>query len=450
MKTFIQYLTEAKDRFINKNRNLSKEQKKELIDFFKTNRQAESDIDWNKSHKYSYDQFFDIMAKYRSGRRKVKKFKCQDKLKGLTKDQDYVHVRMKTKEYCAYIPLSHDTAQKFNTDRVIGTCQGSWCVGHSSTKDYWTQYVLRDHQVPIYIVDQSNKWIVMIDGDNRSYDVWDLNNDTPNAKIPDFDVKKELLSSKQQKLYDEIRNDIFAHDDDGMEHVDKEKKQLFKDIKDNAETVFQNYKDFKEEWDTYIKDLLEFWLAKKEDYTTTIQSLNARIQRVTAAIEKTSNDFDTAKVEGQLYTRVELRIFKDRLESGWEEVEENWEDDMFEGAMETLEEVQNASCPLDEDEYENIMDDVEDYDLSEFGLRDPDWDDVYDESYHKIDIDDYPEYMNYCHGNHYMSSIGEFQDETNQFIKEAHIDPKSGTYRMRTKPIDNEEIYEIFESNDMY
>ena len=103
MKKFIEYLTESKDRFNKKNKNLTKEQKKEIISFFKVNRQAERDVEWNISHMYDYERFFNIMMKYKSGRKsKTTKMKCQSNLSGLTKDQDYVHLKLKSKE-CAQI-----------------------------------------------------------------------------------------------------------------------------------------------------------------------------------------------------------------------------------------------------------------------------------------------------------------------------------------------------------
>lgn len=57
----LDYLTEKKDHIIKKMPNLTDDQKKELIDFFKRKSNLENKIDWNKWRKLTYDDFKDVI-----------------------------------------------------------------------------------------------------------------------------------------------------------------------------------------------------------------------------------------------------------------------------------------------------------------------------------------------------------------------------------------------------
>lgn len=219
MKTFAQYLTEADyKRFLKKNKNLSDDQKDEINTYFsKTNTQAGSTIDWQskKVRGWNYDDFLDIMIQSKSGRKKIIKHQA---IKGLKEGTDYVRVRMPTKEYLAYIPLNYETAQKFNT-RELGVCSGPWCIGHSGDPYHWNDEVIENQQVPIYVVNRSSKWVVMIQEENRKYDVWTVENNPRLVKqgIPNFSVRKNLLSPKQRDMYDEIREEFYSEESEPEE-----------------------------------------------------------------------------------------------------------------------------------------------------------------------------------------------------------------------------------------
>ncbi len=216
MKSFKAHilLTEAKDRFIKKNRNFSDEQKDEIIKFFSQNRQAEGDVDWNRSAKMTYDDFFEVMSRYKSGRKgnnKSTKMKCPSNLKGLKKGEDYVHLKINNPNYCTYIPLHYEAAKLFNTERVIGTSSRPWCIGDSRTDNEWINHCVNKEEIPVYVVGNDGKWVVMIQSNNDKVEIWDENNRSPRGYIPDFDPYKELLDSKKNKLYNEVRNTIIQN-----------------------------------------------------------------------------------------------------------------------------------------------------------------------------------------------------------------------------------------------
>lgn len=273
MKSFVEILTEAKDRFIKKNRNLSKEQQEELIAFFRSNNRAEKDVEdeygWQKgSLSMTYDQFVGIMNRYKGGRKalaKTKKVKCPDNLKGLKKNVDYVHLRIKHPEYCAYIPLSHDTAQKFNGDKIIGTCSGPWCVGHSSSSQYYRMYTKRKGRVPVYIVGRGSKWVVMIDQNNKDMEIWDVANDHGSKMIPGFNARKELVDSKKAKLYDQVRDEFLQKKAKVPEDVPQEEYI-------DAENAYEQMASDIENWCTNRKEAEEYhWDEMKKTVDDTIE-----------------------------------------------------------------------------------------------------------------------------------------------------------------------------------
>ena len=259
MIPFKLYLIEDKDRFIDKSPFLNRTQKETIKDFFKANRQAEKDkdIDWNKFSSYDWDYLQGVMMKYKSGRKIVLTHKG---LSGLKEGEDYIHVKLKTKEYLAYIPMNYEVAQQFNT-RKLGPCQGSWCVGHSSTDRYWKDHIISQKEIPVYILNKESKWIVMVQKDNHNFDIWDIDNlrPQPHDSIPDFDVKKELFTPGLISMYKELRQNRF-----GKKIMDKEEaihsyKRLVRDI----ENAKDNYEYYLGEWKEECQQIKD---RTKENY----------------------------------------------------------------------------------------------------------------------------------------------------------------------------------------
>jgi len=268
MQSFTTHINEDKKRFIRKNKNMNNFEKIEIIKFFQKNRQAESKVNWNKSKDMTYDDFLDIMMQSKLGRKT--NLKCNKiKVKSAVEGEDYVHIIMKTKEYCAYIPLNYETAKKFNT-RELGVCGGPWCIGHSDTPFHWNSEIIEYKQIPIYIVNKNSKWIVMIKDNNRNYDIWSVEN-KPNKThegIPNFSVRKELLNSNQKNMYDEIRDEYYNEDE--IEEIDiddaiNDYESLVEDIETARNDFSEAYDEFNNEAYQIISDTKIWYLASIEE-----------------------------------------------------------------------------------------------------------------------------------------------------------------------------------------
>ena len=127
MKSFKEVLTEAKDRFFKKNRNLTREQQKEFIELTKTHKKFEElvndKIGWNKVHLASYEELLALkfLAKDTESAKKKKMKKLRHKgIKGLEEGEDYINVKTKNKYYLTYIPLNYKAAQILNTIHIGG------------------------------------------------------------------------------------------------------------------------------------------------------------------------------------------------------------------------------------------------------------------------------------------------------------------------------------------
>jgi len=281
MQSFIDYgvLNEAKSiaRFLKKNKNLTPAQVKELDKYFtQVNRQASNDFirrygnwDSKKVRNLTYDDFKSFQAEYKSGLKNAKKMKCKSiekKIPGTAGD-DYVHVVIPDKRFCAFIPLNHETAQFMNT-RKFGVCSGDWCIGSTLTAYHWNDEVLEQQQVPIYVLNNESKWVVMIHDGNRTYDVWNIDNDPNKVKegIPGFSIRKNLLSSKQKKMYDELRSYYFEEADTTVDIEDAERdyNKLITDIETAHDEWNKNVEEFYETNERIRVDTIEKYRKEEE------------------------------------------------------------------------------------------------------------------------------------------------------------------------------------------
>lgn len=244
MQSFKTHLiNEDKSRFVQKNPHLTDMQKQEIIDFIKKNNQADGKLDANKATTMTYDEYQSFMGQWQSGRKVVLK---HVPIAHLKEGEDYIRVKLHTKEYLAYIPLSYATAKIFNT-KDLGVCQGEWCVGHSSTSAYWDDHIVNSGEVPVYVINKESKWIVMIQRENDSFDIWDLDNlrPQPHDSIPNFNVKKELISPELSKLYDEIRTDHYDTETDvDTEAAENDYNYLIQDMANARDNYAQADEDF--------------------------------------------------------------------------------------------------------------------------------------------------------------------------------------------------------------
>lgn len=210
MKSFTDLLTEKKDHIIKKMPLLSDEEKISLIAFFKKKSNLESKIDWNKWKKLKYEDFLDVMSDTKTSRKRKAQKQRHKGIKGLKESEDYVHIRTKNQEYLVYIPL-HEEASKIIASVNIGNCHGKWCIANSQARRYYRTQAKRPGKIPVMVIGNGQKYTVMINPDNAKWEVWDKENAraTYGEDIPNFSIKKELMTSRIKKVYDEIRDDIW-------------------------------------------------------------------------------------------------------------------------------------------------------------------------------------------------------------------------------------------------
>ena len=264
MKTFKEYLYEANYmKYLKRNKNLTNDQRKEINTYFsKINTQAGSKIDWQsrKIRDWTYDDFMDLKLKYKSGIKSSDKINCR-KIKVPGKEgEDYIRLILKQNDFCAFIPLNHETAQFMNTKK-FGGCQGEWCIGDTRTGVNWNDHVIHNGEVPVYVFNKYSKWVVMIQEGNKTYDVWNIDNDPTKTYegIPGFSIRKNLLTPKLKRLYDEARIMMEEGNEDiePPEEAVDDYNRLVSDIEDAREEYEKLSLDYYEENKNIKKDTLE-------------------------------------------------------------------------------------------------------------------------------------------------------------------------------------------------
>ena len=140
MKTFGEFLLiEKKDHLIKKLKNLTKDQKDEIIQKFDQRRDLENKIDWNNK-KLSYADFSEILSTVskRGEMKRAKKAVKERGIKGLKEGKDYVEIDVQG-DWVGYIPLNHKASSIIASDK-IGNCEGKWCVASPGVTDHWNRY----------------------------------------------------------------------------------------------------------------------------------------------------------------------------------------------------------------------------------------------------------------------------------------------------------------------
>jgi hypothetical protein len=259
MKSFKLHINEAKSiyRFIKNNSNLSDTQKRLIDTFFSNNKQAskkfENKYGWQSREPLllTWEDFREMMGDFKYGRKLLLK---STKIPG-KKGTDYWPIRIRETDFIANIPLNWETAQYMNSCRY-GTINVNYCIGRNNSKGYWNNHVLNEKKVPVYVVDGVGKWVVMILPDNKNYEVWDKfnNRDLGNIDkepIPGFNIKRNLIGSRQAKLYDKLREEFYTdgmppYTEDDLEDAVSEYEELLADIKsdiENEANALRNYED---------------------------------------------------------------------------------------------------------------------------------------------------------------------------------------------------------------
>ncbi len=246
MKSFKELLSEKKDHIIKRLKNLSGEEKDVLIDFFKKNPHAENQIDWNNK-KLEFNDFKDVINS--SSKRKKKKSLKDKGIGGLKEGEDYIHVKLKNKEYLAYAPLNYEASKAIAT-KHIGNCEGKWCVAYQKSRVYWQHYNYQGFNeggassIFVYIIGKGTKWAMDIKG--HDYDVWDAS-DTQvieNGKMTSGVMRSRMVRRKtgneipvtpSKEVLDEIMTKKRLLDDIRKFKVDKKISFIEKAKTRNAE-----------------------------------------------------------------------------------------------------------------------------------------------------------------------------------------------------------------------
>lgn len=396
MKSFTQYLSEADySRFLKKNKNLNDDQRVEINKYFsKENTKAGSAINWQgrDTKNMTYDDFVDIMIKYKSGFKKKLKVKVPGR-----EGTDYQRVKLKTKGFLAYIPLNQETANFFNSGK-FGTCETGHCIGWKEDYQYWDSHMIDDQEVPVYIVDGRGKWVVIIEDGNRDYQVWDKMNQKDisikdREPIPGFSIKKELMNSRMAKLYDDIREEFYT-DDDRHEEAEPD----FSDAQDDydnlvnaIESARQELEDARENQEAEMEDIRQRTLKYYDKKREATEPLSNELEEKLGDLQDLQDKGDAPyKYDGKIYSQEEMdnltTTTSNEFDDAYEEYSK-WDDGYTE-----IDDMSTWDMYENHDEYEwqgEVPDEDGQY---EYNINIPDvsyYDDYveYLENYHGIDPD---------------------------------------------------------------
>jgi len=411
MKSFKVYLLEADYmRFLKKNKNLNDQERTELNKYFsKKNPQAGSKIDWQsrKIRNWKYDDFENIRMQYTSGMKKSGNLKCNKiKIKGISK-KDYINVRMPTKEFCAFIPLTYEAAQAMNT-RKLGVCSGPWCIGDSTGNAYhWNEEVIEYKQVPVYVINSMGKWVVMIQEGNRKYDVWTVENNPRKTHegIPGFSVRKNLLNPKQKAMYDEIREEYYDEEEETWIDID--------DAEADYDQLVRDIETARNEWEAAYTNFWDEVYRIKENTKEKYENEWSEIQEEIEELEENINEYESllddedANEESLFYLGGEEFTYSD-IESFLEDAKDNKEDlEIKQGEIQ---------------EIIDSIDDIEGYEMHDAeGIEwteDPPYEDyIYDDvMIPSIDSGRYDDYVDLMEEHGYGGDISKTNEEIYYYV----------------------------------
>ena len=196
-------LFEKKDHLIKRLRNLTDEQKQEVIDFFKKKPNLENRIDWNR-RDLTYDDFKEVMDPERnmtkSQRRRLVK---SSGIRGLKKGEDYIALDA-PEGIDAYIPLNYE-ASKLIACKDVGSGVGAWCTAWQKSPVHWNRYTNRN-DVMVYILYPDTKEAIRY---SRSSDSVVELRDERNEGIEETDIHRAILDQNMREI---AGADVEIHD----------------------------------------------------------------------------------------------------------------------------------------------------------------------------------------------------------------------------------------------
>ena len=188
-QSFREFLFEKKDHLIRKLKNLSSDEKEELIQFFNGRIDLESKIDWNNKD-LTFDDFKPIMGASKTG--KAKSFKLNG-INALKKGTDYQELKYKDGGVKMYIPLNYEVSKLLASNK-IGACEGKWCIAYQKTDSFWYKHIKDDKQVPVYLFTPSTKYAIMVDSNDKIDSIWDAEDKKIDANDMDAHDYKSIVS----------------------------------------------------------------------------------------------------------------------------------------------------------------------------------------------------------------------------------------------------------------
>jgi hypothetical protein len=155
MKLFEHIL--GKQKIINKF-NISDYEKQQIIDFFKTHANLESEIDWNNDNEEELLNEIYMLQKRTNDSRKNKtrrtKLRPEDAFK-----QDNFYI-LKTNENGQYIGLLNHDAAVYANSAASGGGPAKWCIGTTSNHSWWDDRVSRGYRYVLYLYKPDNESIM--------------------------------------------------------------------------------------------------------------------------------------------------------------------------------------------------------------------------------------------------------------------------------------------------
>ncbi len=220
--SYYKYITENKDRFIDKNKNLTNDQKRKAKEwvaghnhtvkrFVKQQPNHSSDV-FSYMTWEEYEELFDTETKT-SKKRDLKRLRHQG-VSGMVEGKDYYSLKLSNPYYVAYIPLHYEAAQIIGTSTVFNRDRANWCISSSKASYFYKTEAIKPKKIPVMVLNSKTRYTVMIKPNNRSWEIWYASNNPNDVRtdegIPDFSISRDLIGSKQSKLYDHIRDDVWG------------------------------------------------------------------------------------------------------------------------------------------------------------------------------------------------------------------------------------------------
>ena len=138
-KEFLRSL-EEKAHIVNKLVNLTAGQKQEVNDFFKTYRNLENQIDWNKGQKLTFEGDFKPLIDGVFERREAKSKVPLLPIEGVEEGKDYLRLKTRTSNpnLQAFMSLNHEGQMQIESPSTGGML-GDWCIGYKDDQ-WWNDY----------------------------------------------------------------------------------------------------------------------------------------------------------------------------------------------------------------------------------------------------------------------------------------------------------------------